>query len=237
MYDENSKRKIARLVETQRELRGHDFLPSDAELAKIPGAYETEDVRESFKKVHLHYFTASVDWWLVEVWQENAGVTEEPPQWMGFGYTRFANHPEGAEWGYISLNELEGLNVQKRPDSSDPLLLTLVELGLLVPTPIIVERDLNWKPKLAHKAIPGIPAPADDCGRPWLLAFERLNDTGWKSEAELTRACEKAVIEGAPEDAYRFHEGEWQTIDQASPALKSLLEPYVEAAKAVAEDD
>jgi hypothetical protein len=231
MYDENSKRGIARLVETQRELRGHNFLPSDSELAKIPGAYETEDIRESFKKIYAHYFTASADWWLVEIWEEIPG------QWMGFGYIRLASNPEGAEWGYISLNELEELNIPTRPDPSDPMLVLLVELGVIVPTPLIVERDLHWKPKYAHKAIPGIPAPADDHGYPWLLAFERLHDTGWKSEDELERACEKAVIEGAPEGAYQFHEGEWKTIDQASATLKSLLEPYVEAAKAVAEDE
>ncbi|WP_159944785.1 MULTISPECIES: hypothetical protein [unclassified Nocardiopsis] len=230
MYDENAKREIARLVETQRKLRGHDFLPSDAELAKIPGAYETEDVRESFKKVHLHYFTPGADWWLVEVWQENAGTTGEPPLWMGFGYTRFASMPDGAEWGYVSLNELEELNVRPQLPAPPPYPQAYVAI---VPQ-IIVERDLNFTPQPAHKCIPGIPAPADDYGYPWVLAFERLNDTDSKSEIELEQQCIRAAIEGAPEGAYRFEDGEWKTIDQAGPELKSLLEPYV---KAVAEDE
>jgi hypothetical protein len=229
MYDENNKRQIARLVETQRKLRGHDFLPGDAELAKIPGAYETEDVRESFKKVHLHYFVPGGDWWLVEVWQEDAGSDTEPPLWMGFGYTRFASMPEGAEWGYVSLNELEELNV--RPPLPDPPPYPQAYIAI-VPQ-IIVERDLGFTPQLAHKCIPGIPAPADDCGYPWVLAFERLHDE-YKSEDDLTRTCEKAAIDGAPEGAYRFEDGEWQTIDKASSALRELLASHI---KAVADDE
>jgi hypothetical protein len=156
MYDENSTRP--RLVETQRELRGHDFLPSDAELAEIPGVYATEDTPGPLKKIRLHYFTAVADWWLTEVWLEDAGDDVDPPLWMAFGYVRFASIPDGAEWGYVSLNELEQLKVTHRP-TDDPILTVLTDVGLVVPKVIIVERDLSWEPRLAHEVIPGIPAP------------------------------------------------------------------------------
>jgi hypothetical protein len=105
--------------ETQRQRRGHDFLPLSA-LEGVPELYATEDIEAQDKIVALHFFSASGDWWITEVCQsgEDAG--------LAFGYVRFASFPDGAEWGYTWLPELEEVNVHG---------------GL-----VIVERDCYWSP-------------------------------------------------------------------------------------------
>lgn len=228
MYDQ-TRHGWRRMVESNRARRGHDFLPSDAELSKIPRCYDTEEVPESFKTIHLHYFVGGADWWLAEAWQDEAGSEAEPPLWMGFGYTRFANNPQGAEWGYIDLQELETLTIDPKPaEGDDPVLTILTLLDIVVPVPVVVERDLHWTPKAAHEAIPGIPAPAHDHGFPWLLAFERLHDSTYRGEAELDQACKQAKAAGAPDGAYRYHDGRWLTVDQAPARLLALMEPHVQ---------
>lgn len=116
-------------MDSQRGQRGHDFLPADEALSTIPGPYGSEHVPAEDKTIWLHYFCAASDHYLAEVWHE-PGQGGEPGQWMAFGYARLAAFPEGAEWGYINLDELEQL-------------LTEGPGGL----PVIVERDLNWEPK------------------------------------------------------------------------------------------
>lgn len=107
--------------ETQRQLRGHDFLPPAAERSPIPGERGTEHIPLAEKVIHVHYFCATADWWIAEMWPEDG-------RWMAFGYAQFASMPECAEWGLIPLDELEE---------------TRVNAG---PLPIIVERDLHWTP-------------------------------------------------------------------------------------------
>jgi len=109
-------------VDTQRERRGHDFLSDADTLGKIPVLYGTEDTPAEDKIIWLHYFSAASDHYVAEVgWDEDAGA------WLAFGYAIFTGFPEGAEWGYLSLNELEEVNAHG---------------GL-----VIVERDLHWEPR------------------------------------------------------------------------------------------
>jgi hypothetical protein len=106
--------------ETQRTRRGHSFLPPADELAKIPPLYGTEHIEAADKQVMLHYFSAAGDWWVTDLGDEDGELT-------GFGYVRLAAYPEGAEWGYFPLSELEQLNVHH--------------------SLVIVERDLFWQPR------------------------------------------------------------------------------------------
>jgi len=108
------------MTETQRTRRGHDFLPPAAELAQIPGLYETDGIPAEAKLIPLHYFCAAGDWWVAEIGEEDG----EP---IAFGYVKLAAYPEGAEWGYTPLAELEQVNVHH---------------GL-----VIAERDLFWEPR------------------------------------------------------------------------------------------
>lgn len=102
--------------ETQRRLRGHDFLPEWAALkAAIPLLYETEDVPLTDKVIHLHFFAGGCDWYIAEL---------DDDSWNAFGYANL-NDPRNAEWGYVSLLELEAVRVG----------------------PSVVERDLLWMPQ------------------------------------------------------------------------------------------
>lgn len=103
------------MIETQRKRRGHAFMPPPRKA--IPDIYDTEDIPAEDKIIYVHYFASNVDFYIAEMNFENGDA---------FGYTRFTDFPEGAEWGYIGLEELEQLSVHG---------------GL-----IIVERDLYWEP-------------------------------------------------------------------------------------------
>jgi hypothetical protein len=130
-------------MDSQRGQRGHDFLPTDEALSKVPGAYGSEHVPAEGKTIWLHYFSAASDHYLAEVWHE-PGQDGEPGQWMAFGYARLAAFPEGAEWGYINLDELEQLRVEG-------------PRGL----PVIVERDLNWEPQKFSQIVPARKEPGN----------------------------------------------------------------------------
>jgi hypothetical protein len=105
------------LIETQRRRRGHQFWPTKAVTDKIPALYGTESTSSEDKIVYAHYFSAGGDWWLTELDQESGEA---------YGYTKLAQFPEGAEWGYVDLHELEQVNAHH---------------GL-----VIVERDMDWTP-------------------------------------------------------------------------------------------
>lgn len=110
--------------ETQRKARGHAFTPPKAVLRKIPALYETDGQDFDDKTIWLHYFGPNFDWYIAELDPENNEA---------FGYTKRAEHPEGADWGYINLDQLEGLTYEMR-------------LGnLRIPRPY-VERDMHWTP-------------------------------------------------------------------------------------------
>jgi len=104
-------------TETQRRRRGHQFMPTKAVLAKIPALYGTEGTATEDKIVWAHYFSAAGDWWITEY---------DPAENEAYGYARLAQFPEGAEWGYVDLAELERVNAHH---------------GL-----VIVERDMHWTP-------------------------------------------------------------------------------------------
>ncbi|HKS98268.1 MAG TPA: UvrD-helicase domain-containing protein, partial [Rugosimonospora sp.] len=116
------------LTETQRERRGHDFYPPADLAASVPRLYATERQPAEDKTLHLHYFGGAIDVWLAEY---------DPDTGTGYGYVCLGN-PDDAEWGYVSLPELEPIN-----------------RGLL-----IIERDLYWTPVRAAEAnLPGHRAP------------------------------------------------------------------------------
>lgn len=119
--------------ETQRRRRGHAFLPPKAVLKRIPPIYGTEGTPTADKTVWAHYFSAASDYYITELDQEN---------WEAYGYVKLANFPEGAEWGYIPLDELEQVKVPGRV------------MGTTVPDLVIVERDMYWEPKPFSKVKP-----------------------------------------------------------------------------------
>lgn len=125
--------------ETQRRRRGHAFLPPKAVLRRIPKLYETDSTPAGAKDIWIHYFTAVSDYYIAEL---------DPETFEAFGYTVYRNREAFAEWGYISLEELERV--------SAPGTLTNMSTRTVVAIPgmVIVERDMHWTPQ-AFGAIRG----------------------------------------------------------------------------------
>tara|TARA_B100000378_G_scaffold104822_1_gene83800 strand:- start:1438 stop:1839 length:402 start_codon:yes stop_codon:yes gene_type:complete len=111
------------MIEQHRTLRGHDFMPDPTFLTHIPDLYATEEVPVEEKVVYIHYtIPASMlafDWWIVEL---------ELGTELAFGYACLNGDTQNAEWGYISLPELEEIVMRGSP-------------------PALVERDLDFVPK------------------------------------------------------------------------------------------
>jgi hypothetical protein len=112
-------------LDTQRTRRGNDFLPPEDILSQIPPLYGTENTPPEDKTIFIHYFGPSSDHYIVELSQR-----EEDGHRIAFGYAVLAAHPDGAEWGYTDLTELEAV-LGRSPQ------------GL----PLLVERDCWWTPK------------------------------------------------------------------------------------------
>ncbi|GAA1885485.1 hypothetical protein GCM10009814_14380 [Lapillicoccus jejuensis] len=110
-------------MERNAEWRGHRFYPAPSIIKLIPSLYGTESVPLGDKWLWLHYFVGACDWWLAE-YDSASGV--------GWGYACLGD-PGVAEWGYVSLVELESLN-----------------------NGWVVERDRHWTPCTAMQAhLPG----------------------------------------------------------------------------------
>lgn len=113
-------------TETNRRLRGHRFYPTKTELKSYPKIYAQDSLHLN-AIVHVHYFSGGNDWWITEFARDFATTGE------AFGYVRLAGNPQGAEFGYIYLPELEEL---------------LIRRGF----PVWIERDCYWTPKTVREA-------------------------------------------------------------------------------------
>jgi hypothetical protein len=119
-------RAATRFTELHQAIRGHDFYPPQAELAALPPLYATEATPLGDKRIGLHYFAGSCDWWVIELDQESM---------LAFGYACLGD-PVCAEFGYIDLSELCGLRLRSAYS--------------------VIERDLHWTPRtVAEAGLPG----------------------------------------------------------------------------------
>jgi len=76
-------------------------IPSQARLDRIPRLYETERIPIKDGTIHLHFFLAGCDWYIVEFDGED----------LFFGYAILNGDLECAEWGYVSFGELKSLQI------------------------------------------------------------------------------------------------------------------------------
>lgn len=88
--------------------------------SRLPGLYETESVPSKEKIIYEHFFIGSCDWYAAEFGLEDR---------LFFGYAILNSDFQMAEWGYVSLPELEAVNING----------------------FEVDRDLFWKPKKASE--------------------------------------------------------------------------------------
>lgn len=75
--------------------------PSSDRLSLIPELYSTEHIPLQEKLIHLHFFIAGSDWYIVEY----DGID------IMWGFAILNNDYQCAEWGYISLEELKSIRV------------------------------------------------------------------------------------------------------------------------------
>ena len=75
--------------------------PSLERLLTIPKLYETESTELADKKIYLHFFLGSCDWYIAE-------YDGEDTFW---GYAILNGDDQNAEWGYISFSELKEIKV------------------------------------------------------------------------------------------------------------------------------
>lgn len=88
--------------------------PTAEELAQLPKLYETERIPTRDKIVHMHFFIGGCDWYVMEFDGEDTF----------FCFAILHDDLECAELGYVSLAEMEEININ----------------GLEI------DRDLYWKP-------------------------------------------------------------------------------------------
>lgn len=76
--------------------------PTKADLASMPKLGETDGKSNATTIVQGHFFVAGCDWFVTEY---------DPVDRLFFGFAILNGDYQMAEWGYISLTELEELNV------------------------------------------------------------------------------------------------------------------------------
>ena len=75
--------------------------PSPERLAQIPRLYESEAIPLQQKLIYLHLFVAGCDWYIAEYDGKDTM----------FGFVILNNDYQLAEWGYVSLKELDSIKV------------------------------------------------------------------------------------------------------------------------------
>lgn len=81
-------------------------------ISTMPATYETENIKENDKIIHLHYFRGGSDWYIIE---KDKGAKDDPVPGMqsqAYGYAILNGDEINAEWGYISIEELIKNNVE-----------------------------------------------------------------------------------------------------------------------------
>jgi hypothetical protein len=114
----------ARRVEPNARLRGHDFFPSRRQLSLLPSTRRAQAQAPADRVLQVHYFTAYCDWFV-------AGF--DPRTGQAFGYTEEPGIDLYA-WGWFDLNVMCSLLI-----ACDP--------------PVVVWRDLEWRPQPARVVI------------------------------------------------------------------------------------
>lgn len=94
--------------------------PTKRQLQALPKLCSTEKTPMSEKLIHMHFFIGGCDWYITEF-----SATDG----LMFGFAILNNDIECAEWGYVSLKELQAINIRG----------------------IQVDRDLHWRVRPAKE--------------------------------------------------------------------------------------
>ena len=96
--------------------------PTEKQLAALPNLLASKDMSVKDIKIRMHFFMGSCDWYIAEY---------DPVDRLFFGYAIIGGDLQMAEWGSISFDELEMINIGG----------------------IEVDRDLYWTPKPFSKVM------------------------------------------------------------------------------------
>lgn len=111
------------LTELHRDIRGYSFLPEGVDLDAIPYLYATEETPVAEKIIFARYFIPNrmnaFEWFVAEL---------DEAQQLAFGFVMLNGDAQNAEWGYVNLEELEGMLLQGQPE------------------PVLVHRDTSFVP-------------------------------------------------------------------------------------------
>ncbi len=75
---------------------------TNAELPRLPGLYETENMPLEDNMIYQRYFLGGSDWYMAEYDSDDR---------LFFGCTILNNDREMAEWGHTSLDALAHINI------------------------------------------------------------------------------------------------------------------------------
>ena len=96
-----------------------------------------QDGRGKDAIVYLHYFVGSIDWYITEIDQQVSTTA--------FGWAQINDQ---GEFGYIDLNELEQVRVDKE------LIIEVEGQGTMTKKiDVVVERDCYWEEKTLKEAL------------------------------------------------------------------------------------
>lgn len=138
------------------------LLPLEEQVATIPQLRKTESVPLEEKIIYAHFFLAGSDWYIAE-WDGKREL---------FGYAVLNNDHVMAEWGYIPLSELHGINA---------------------------ELDFHWQPKPFAQVVgedarsPILPPPVEVQENALPEAIEALRTALEFAEGDARRSLNEAV--------------------------------------------
>ena len=75
--------------------------PTEAQLASIPGLYQTDHISTQDKIIHAHFHIGENHWFIAEFDQVDTM----------FGFCILNGDLEISEWGYVSFQDLKDINV------------------------------------------------------------------------------------------------------------------------------
>ena len=101
-------------------------LPTPGQLARMPGLYCTETTPCADKRVYLHFFTQSCDWYACEY---------DPHEHLFWGFVNLGDD-RNAEWGYFSFEELRAYTRR----------IGVNGRGMMMQE---IDREVNWRVKRA----------------------------------------------------------------------------------------
>lgn len=208
-----------------------------SEIIKLmPGTYETEKIPAKEKIVYLHYFSPSMNWYIVE--KDKGDKDDDIPgkQLQAYGYVTDNDFAQG-EWGYIDIESLskdlkflfeidmyftpvkfsELVDKKEKAEDIKSSKFKKVYFGDKMTNPLLnagLEQVFNdfSTVKIFHKG---------------LTFFLQDNTALVKKMAELSYSCFFAENNGALTEIFKIKEGEYGSLSEFADMVKNKIEEFI----------